>query len=79
MEGKEPKAVSLLTQGSAGLDKVRQRARDLGIAFSQEAGENAEKFNDSLDDLTKSINRRNGQPWVKSLSMQPSPLMSLET
>ena len=49
------KAVSLLTQGSAGLDKVRQRARDLGIAFDTTAGENAEKFNDSLDDLTKSI------------------------
>ena len=37
------KAISLLTQGSAGLDKVRQRARDLGIAFDQTAGENAEK------------------------------------
>ncbi len=49
------KAISLLEQGSSGLDIVRQRARDLGIAFDKEAGQNAEKFNDSLDDLTKSI------------------------
>ncbi len=49
------KAISLLEQGSSGLDTVRKRARDLGIAFDQEAGQNAEKFNDSLDDLTKSI------------------------
>lgn len=44
------KLVSLLDNGSAGLSEMQEEARLLGVAFSDEAGRAAEKFN---DDLTK--------------------------
>ena len=49
------KAVSLFAQGSKGLDETRKKARELGIAFSDVSGRNAEAFNDSLDNLTKAF------------------------
>ena len=49
------KAVSLFAQGSKGLEDTRRRARELGIAFDDVSGRNAEAFNDSLDDLRKII------------------------
>lgn len=49
------KMVSMLENGSAGLAEMRQEAIDLGIAFDEEAGKQAELFNDNLDRLSKSV------------------------
>lgn len=46
--------VNLLKDGSKGLKELRDEAVAMGIAFNKEAGENAEKFNDDLERITKS-------------------------
>jgi uncharacterized coiled-coil DUF342 family protein len=45
----------LLEQGSEGIAKLRQEARDLGIVFDQEAANKAAEFNDALTRLDGSI------------------------
>jgi lambda family phage tail tape measure protein len=46
------KLIPMLNEGAAGIEKLKQEARDLGIVFDQEAAARAAEFNDSLD-LTK--------------------------
>jgi len=45
----------MLAEGSEGIAKMRQEARDLGIVFDQEAADSAAKFNDDMDRLKKSF------------------------
>lgn len=49
------KLVSMLDNGAEGLEKLKQEAIDLGIAFDEEAGKQAELFNDNLDRLGKAV------------------------
>jgi len=42
----------MLAEGKAGLEAMRQEARDLGIVYDQEAANAAANFNDSLERLT---------------------------
>src|SRR5690606_31345930 len=45
--------INLLNEGSAGMEALRQQARDLGIVLSEETIEAAVRFNDNLDLLRK--------------------------
>jgi multisubunit Na+/H+ antiporter MnhG subunit len=49
------KMVSMLENGSEGLAEMRQEAIDLGIAFDENSGRQAEKWNDDFDRLKKSV------------------------
>ena len=41
----------MLADGAAGLEEMRQKARDLGLVFDQEAADKAAEFKDRLEDL----------------------------
>jgi len=45
----------MLAEGSAGLEKMRQEAHELGIVFDQEAANEAAKFNDDILRLKKAF------------------------
>jgi hypothetical protein len=45
----------MLSSGSAGLDKMKQEARDLGVIFTADAAKAAERFNDSITKLKGAI------------------------
>jgi hypothetical protein len=45
----------LLSEGADGLEQMMLRARELGIVFDEEAAAKADKFDDALNDLNKSI------------------------
>jgi len=45
----------MLADGAAGLEKMRQEARDLGLVFSQEVANKAAQFNDALTTLKGSL------------------------
>src|SRR5690606_12423463 len=45
--------INLLNEGSAGMEALRQQARDLGIVMSEETIEAASRFNNNLDLLRK--------------------------
>lgn len=47
--------IPLLNEGAAGLAKMQQEARDMGIAVSNEAARAAGEFNDNLDRLVANI------------------------
>lgn len=47
------KLLPLFNEGAAGIEKLRQRARDLGFVMSKEATEAAERFTDRLNELKK--------------------------
>jgi len=47
--------VNLFKDGSDTINKLKQEAIELGLVFSEEAGENAEIFNDNLVKLQKSF------------------------
>lgn len=49
------KLINTLNQGSEALKEQRKEAERLGITFSRESAENAEKFNDALLDLQKTF------------------------
>lgn len=49
------KMVNFLNNGSAGLERLKKEAEELGITVSTLAGQQAEEFNDSLDSLEKSV------------------------
>ena len=53
--GIEPKMVKLLQQGAAGLEALRQAARETGAVLPEEAKQRAADYNDSLLDLQVSI------------------------
>lgn len=44
----------MLAQGSRGLEQLKQRARDLGLVFDQEAANKAAQFQDAMLDLKES-------------------------
>lgn len=46
-----PQLLPLLKQGSAGIEELRQKARDLGLTMDTEAAAGAAKFEDSLTDV----------------------------
>jgi hypothetical protein len=43
--------IPLLNEGAIGLDEMRERAEELGLVLSTEAGKQAEEFNDRLTEL----------------------------
>ena len=45
----------LIAQGAEGIEALRQKARDLGISFSQDAANAAADFNDALTELNAAI------------------------
>lgn len=45
------KLLPMLADGAAGLEEMRQKARDLGLVFSQEAADKAAEFQDALTNL----------------------------
>lgn len=47
--------IPLLNQGSDGIQALREEAEKLGITFSTETGEAAEKFNDNLKRIEKAL------------------------
>lgn len=47
--------VNLLSNGSAEIEKMRQRARDLGIVLEEDLIRNADKAGDELDTLSKVV------------------------
>jgi methyl-accepting chemotaxis protein len=49
-----PQLLPLLKQGSAGIDELRQRAKELGLTMSSEAAAASAAFQDSLTDLSES-------------------------
>lgn len=49
-----PQLLPLLKQGSAGIDELRKKARDLGLTMDTEAAAAAAKFEDSLTDIRES-------------------------
>jgi hypothetical protein len=53
--GIKPQMVKLLQQGAAGLDALRQAARETGAVLPEEAKQRAADYNDSLLDLQVSI------------------------
>lgn len=53
--GIRPKMVKLLQQGAAGLEALRQAARETGAVLPEEAKQRAADYNDSLLDLRISI------------------------
>lgn len=46
--------IPLLNEGAAGIKELQERARELGLELSTEAGRSAEEFNDRLTDLKAS-------------------------
>jgi hypothetical protein len=46
-----PQLIPMLDEGRDGLEQLKQEAADLGVVVSTEAGERAEKFNDTLTRL----------------------------
>jgi hypothetical protein len=46
-----PQLIPMLNEGRDGLEELKQEAADLGVVVSTEAGERAEKFNDTLTRL----------------------------
>ena len=44
--------IPMLNMGAAGIEQLQQRAKELGLELSTEAGRAAEDFNDQLKDLT---------------------------
>ncbi len=53
--GITPGMLSLLKEGSAGIEEMRQTARDLNLVFTVEQAEAAEKYNDTMNETTRSI------------------------
>jgi hypothetical protein len=49
------KLIPLLNEGSEGMEKLRQEARDLGIVISDDAARNSELFNDTMLRLKSSF------------------------
>jgi len=43
--------IPMLNAGSSGLEKMRQRAIDLGLSISEDTAKRAEQFNDTITDL----------------------------
>lgn len=50
-----PKLLTVLDQGSAGLDRYRQEHERLGLAIDQESAEAAAKFNDNIDTIERVV------------------------
>lgn len=50
-----PELIPLLSEGSAGLDRFAASADQLGVTISQKVSDDAARFNDSLDTLTKTL------------------------
>lgn len=48
--------IPLLSEGAAGLDRMRQRARELGLVMSDEAVERSEALGDSIQELKDRFN-----------------------
>jgi len=66
-----PKLASAIEDGAEGVDELRNRAQELGIVVGEESAKQAEKFNDSLDDLKKS-----GMGLVRSLGAELIPILN---
>ena len=47
--------IPLLNEGAAGIDRLAERARDLGLVIDGETATAASEFNDALDDITASM------------------------
>lgn len=47
--------IPLLNEGSDGITKLTDRARELGLVFDEQAGRNADAFNDGLDELKGAV------------------------
>ena len=50
-----PRLVNLLSKGSAGVDELRRKARDLGIVLDEELLRKSEQANDQLDALASTL------------------------
>lgn len=48
--------IPFLNQGASGIENLSRKAKELGIVFTAEASEAAEKFNDNLKELRENIN-----------------------
>lgn len=62
--------VNMLRGGSAGLDEMRGRARELGLVLDEDLLRNAEKANDQLDILGKVVSTN-----ITNAMLQLSPLI----
>ncbi len=50
-----PRLVNLLSKGSAGVDELRRKARDLGIVLDEQLLRKSEQANDQLDALARTL------------------------
>lgn len=50
-----PRLLSLLDQGSEGLDRYRQQHERLGLSIDQESAEAAARFNDNIDTINRVV------------------------
>ena len=63
--------IPLLNQGSAGIQEMTDRARELGLVFDKQAAAKAELFNDSLTELSSA-----GEGLAFSLSQSLFPALT---
>lgn len=66
-----PRVLTLLENGSAGLEAMREESRLLGLAIGDEAAADFEHFNDTLDVIIKS-----GQGWIRQVAADWIPTIT---
>jgi hypothetical protein len=69
--------VNMLRNGSAGLEAMRQEARDLGIVMSDEAARKAEEFSDNLLRLTKRLTGVRNEAGIALMPMFDEMIVKL--
>ncbi len=65
-----PQMIPMLNQGADGIERMEQRARDLGFEISTNTGRSAERFNDLLRELT-----RHSASWGRQLGETVLPTL----